>query len=67
MSKEETKQKEDTKAPADFGFAQMGQMMNMCCTSEGGFPPCAAMTKPRRHPSRCAEHEGNSESEERKK
>ncbi len=49
MSTEETKHKEKKTASADSGFGPMGhmmsQMMDACCTGEGGFPDCSTLMK----------------------
>lgn len=47
MDTEETKEKRGKANSTDFGFVPMGQgmfeMMNKCCTGEGGFPDCSMM------------------------
>jgi hypothetical protein len=47
MDTEETKDKGDRANSTDFGFTTMGQgmfeMMNKCCTGQGGFPDCSMM------------------------
>lgn len=49
MHTEETKDKGEKAKSTDFGFASMGQrmfeMMNKCCTGQGGFPDCSTMMK----------------------
>jgi len=49
MHTEETEDKGEKAKSTDFGFALMGhgmfEMMNKCCTGQGGFPDCSVMMK----------------------
>lgn len=74
MQTEETKDKGEKAKPADFGFAPTGQgmseMMNKCCTGQGGFPDCATMMKGMMETMRnqpCCTSEEDTQSEGRKK
>lgn len=75
MTAEDSKQKEDTTTSADpksVSMSQMmSQMMNKCCTGEGGFPACFSMMKdimkPVKDRSPQPPQEPKVESEEKKK
>jgi hypothetical protein len=49
MQTEETNDKGEKAKSSAFGFAPMGhgmfEMMNKCCTVQGGLPDCATMMK----------------------
>jgi hypothetical protein len=49
MHAEETKDKKEKTRSTDFGFIPSGhglsEMMNKCCTGQGGFSACSTMMK----------------------
>jgi hypothetical protein len=75
MHTKETNEKGDKAKSADPGFAPMShkmfEMMNACCTGQGGFPDCSTMMKGMREEGGgqpcCESGTEDAESERRKK